>query len=65
MDEIRGLTFYVDDPDKTFVLLNLALIPKEQLQRNGPDRSSKKSIGVKWYMPDYADYSQPLIRVTQ
>jgi hypothetical protein len=65
LDEIRGLTFYVDDPDKTFVLLNLTLIPKEQLQRNGPDTSSKKSIGVKWYMPDYADYSQPLIKVTQ
>ncbi|HUS90166.1 MAG TPA: hypothetical protein VMW91_12540 [Desulfosporosinus sp.] len=65
MDEIRGLTFYVDDPDKTYVLLNLTLIPKEQLQRNGPDRSSEKSIGVKWYMPDYTDYSQPLIKVTQ
>lgn len=37
MDEIRGLTFYVDDPDRTYVLLNLTLIPKEQLQRNGAD----------------------------
>lgn len=60
MDEIRGLTFYVEDPDKTFILLNMNLIPKEQLQTNGLDRSSKRSIGVQWYMPDYADYSQPL-----
>lgn len=59
LDEIRGLTFYVDDPDKTYILLKLSLIPKEQLQRNGPDKSSKKSIGIKWFMPDYTDYSQP------
>lgn len=65
LDEIRGLTFYVDDPDKTYVLLNLTLIPNDQLQRNGPDISNKKSIGVKWYKPDYTDYSQSLLKVTQ
>jgi len=65
MDDIRGLTFYVDDPDKTFLLLNLTYIPKEQLQRNGPDGSSKKSIEVKWYMPDNVDYSKPPKKVTQ
>ena len=65
IDEIRGLTFYVDNPDKTYVLLNLTLIPNEQLQRNAPDSSNKKSIGVKWYMPDYTDYSQPRIKATQ
>jgi len=58
MDEIRGLTFYVDDPNNTYVLLNLTSIPKEQLQRNGSDRNGKKSIGVKWYTPDYTDYSR-------
>jgi len=64
MDDIRGLTFYVEDPDKTFVLLNMNLISNEELQKNGPDRSNKRSIGVKWYRPDYADYSQPLEKVT-
>ncbi len=64
IDEIRGLTFYVDDPDKTYVLLNLTIIPKDQLQINGLDRSSKRSIGIKWYTPDFADYSQPLKKVT-
>jgi len=60
MDEIRGLTFYTDDPDNTYLLLNLTLIPTEQVQRNGLDRNSKKSIGIKWFRPDYVDYSQPL-----
>lgn len=65
LDEIRGLTFYVEDPDKTLVLLNMNLISKEELQGNGPDRSNKRSIGVKWYRPDYVDYSQTLEKVTQ
>lgn len=65
LDELRGLTFYVDDPDKTYILLNLTLIPKDQLQRNGPDTSNKKSIGIRWYEPDYTDYSQPLLKATK
>jgi len=64
LDEIRGLTFYVDDPDKTLVMLNMKLIPQEELQKNSPDRSNKRSIGIKWYRPDYTDYSQPLEKVT-
>ena len=65
LDEIRGLTFYVDDPDTTYVLLNLTLIPKDKLQRNGPDSSNKKSIGIRWYNPDYIDYSHPLPEATK
>lgn len=65
LDDIRGLTFYVNDPDNTLLLLNLTLIPKAQIQRNGPDSSNKKSIEVKWYIPDYTDYSKPQQKVTQ
>ena len=58
MDEIRGLTFYVDDPENTYILLNFKLIAEGEIQRNGPDRDGKKSIGVKWFNPDFTDYTK-------
>ena len=58
MDEIRGLTFYVDDPENTYILLNLKLIAEDDIQRNGPDRGGNKSIGVKWFKPDFTDYTK-------
>lgn len=58
LDEIRGLTFYVDDPASSYILLNLNLIPEDEIQRNGLDRDGKKSIGVKWFKPDYTDYTK-------
>lgn len=57
MDEIRGLTFYVDDPDDTYLLLNLNPINEEEIQRNPQDKMGKKSIGIKWFKPDYTDYT--------
>jgi len=44
MDEIRGLTFYVDDPEDTYVLLDFNSILESEIQRNGPDREGKKSM---------------------
>lgn len=58
LDEIRGLTFYVNDPQNTLVLLNYNLIPEDEIQRNGPDSDDKKSIEVKWFKPDYTDYTK-------
>lgn len=57
LDEIRGITFYVDHPENTFLLLNLDPIPEDTIQRNEPDGNGRKSIGVKWYEPDYTDYT--------
>jgi len=60
MDEIRGLTFYVDDPENTYVLLDFNSILESEIQRNGPDRDGKKSIGVKWFKSDFTDYTRNL-----
>lgn len=60
LEDIRGLTFYVDDPEKVTVYLNGQPIPEEDLQRNGPDHSGRKSIGIKWFAPDYSDYTGEL-----
>ncbi|WP_242975919.1 hypothetical protein [Desulfosporosinus sp. FKB] len=58
LDEIRGITFYVDNPESTYVLLNYNIIPENEIQRNGPDRDNKKSIGIRWFKPDYTDYTK-------
>ncbi len=58
LDEIRGLTFYVDDPDHTRLFLNLTPIPENEIQRNGADKEGKKSIGVRWFQPDFTDYTK-------
>lgn len=57
-DEVRGLTFYVDDPGNTHLLLNFNPIPEDEIQRNSTDRDGKKSIGVKWFTPDFTDYTK-------
>lgn len=57
-DDIRGLTFYTDDPENTYILLNYQFIPENEIQRNGPDRDGKKTIGVKWFTPDFTDYTK-------
>jgi len=58
LDEIRGLTFHVENPESAFLLLNDNLIDQEDIQRNSADKSREKSIGVTWFKPDYTDYTK-------
>ncbi len=58
LDDLRGLTFYTDDPDRTRILLNLSPLPDSELQRNPADHTGRKSIGIKWFPPDYTDYTK-------
>ena len=58
LDEVRGLTFYVDDPGNTYLLLNFNPIPENDIQRNNADRDGKKSIGFQWFKPDFKDFTK-------
>lgn len=57
IDDIRGITIYVEDPANTYLLLNTNLVSEDQIQRNTSDGSGKKSIGIKWYKEDYTNYT--------
>ncbi|WP_425806470.1 hypothetical protein ACHOLT_05980 [Desulfitobacterium sp. Sab5] len=58
LEDVRGLTFYVNDPGQYTLLINSVPIPDQEIQRNGADKSGKQSIGIKWFEPDYTDYTR-------
>ena len=58
LDDIRGITFYCDYPEKTVLLLNKSKIDQNEIQINPEDETGKKSISIKWFKPDYTDYSK-------
>lgn len=61
LDEIRGLTFYCDNPSKTNIYLNDVLVSKEDVLENTPKNAKEKSsISIKWFEPDYTDYTSSL-----
>lgn len=59
LDNIRGITFYCDDPQNTVLLLNKTKVSSEELKINPKDETGKYSISVKWFAPDYTDYNKP------
>jgi hypothetical protein len=58
LDNVRGLTFYVDRPEKTHLLLGMKPLGSDQYQVNPSDETGKTSIGVKWFAPDLVDHSK-------
>ncbi|GAX88935.1 hypothetical protein [Effusibacillus lacus] len=58
IDQVRGLTFYVDDPSKAVIVMNRKPVPKKEIQVNPQDETGRPSIGIKWFEPDTKDYSQ-------
>jgi hypothetical protein len=58
LDDIRGLTFYTENPEKTFLLLDSKIISSDLIQRNLEDSTNKKSIAVKWFYDDTTDYTK-------
>ncbi|MFC4767604.1 hypothetical protein [Effusibacillus consociatus] len=57
IDKVRGLTFYVDDPQNAKIVINRRAVPKEEIQINPPDETGRPSIGIKWFAQDSKDYS--------
>ncbi|NMM63978.1 hypothetical protein HBE96_15100 [Clostridium sp. P21] len=58
IDNIRGITFYCDDPENTVFLLNKTKISSDNLQVNPKDETGKASISIKWFKSDYTDYTK-------
>lgn len=58
LEDVRGLTFFVKDPEQYSILINSTPIPDQEIQRNGADKTGSPSIEIKWFDPDYIDYTQ-------
>lgn len=57
VDAVRGLTFYVDQPNRTHLLLNMQPIDPQEYQVNKADHTGRASIGVKWFPFDREDHT--------
>jgi hypothetical protein len=57
VDAVRGLTFYVDKPERTRLLLDLKPIDPKEYQINPPDHTGRASIGIKWFPRDVRDHT--------
>ena len=55
--DLRGITFYVPDPCRAEIQLSGTRVPETEIQRNSADETGKQSIGIKWFQPDYTDYT--------
>lgn len=58
LDDLRGLTFYTDDAENTVLLLNGNRISKDEIEINPADETGRASVSIKWFLPDYTDYTQ-------
>ena len=58
VDNIRGITFYCDDPKNTVLLINKSKIGNDNLKVNPKDETGEGSISVKWFRADYTDYTK-------
>lgn len=58
LNDIRGITFYCDDPENTILLLNKNEIDPNEIQVNPKDETGRASISIKWFKPDYSDYGK-------
>ena len=57
LDDVRGLTLYVSDSSKTELRICDIRVPQEEIQRNPADESGRQSVGIRWFPPDYTDYT--------
>jgi hypothetical protein len=57
IQDLRGITFYVPDPCRAEIRMGGARVQDTEIQRNPADETGKQSIGIKWFQPDYTDYT--------
>ena len=57
MRDLRGITFYVADPRSAEIRISGTRVPETEIQRNPADETGEQSIGIKWFPPDYTDYT--------
>lgn len=58
INNLRGITFYTKDPQNTVILINNKAVSTDVVQINPIDDTGKASIGIKWFAPDYTDYTK-------
>lgn len=58
LDDLRGITFYKNDVQNTVLLINNNVIDTDKVQINPKDETGQASIGIKWFPPDYTDYTK-------
>lgn len=63
-DAVRGLTFYVKNPERTHLLVDMKPIRPEDYQFNPADATGKPSVGIRWFKPDTTDYTFTTTRDT-
>lgn len=56
LDQVRGFTFYVDNPNDVHMYIAGEQIPESEIVRNESD-GYRESISIKWFEPDYTDYT--------
>ena len=57
LNDVRGVTFYVADNSKAEIRIHNTKVPQGEIQRNPVEDSGEQSIGIKWFQPDYTDYT--------
>lgn len=62
LDQIRGLTFYVANPENAKLYIQNKEVPKELLQLN-PSDGYMPSLGIKWFDQDYTDHTRQLTEI--
>jgi hypothetical protein len=58
LNDLKGITFYCDNPANTDIYITDNKVPSQQIQQNPADLTGRKSIGIKWYEPDCTDYTR-------
>lgn len=58
LDDLRGITFYTGDAQKTVLCINYKDISKNEIQINPKDETGRASVSIKWFSPDYTDYTK-------
>ncbi|WP_243240361.1 hypothetical protein [Clostridium cibarium] len=58
IENLKGITFYCDNPDNTVLLINKNVVDSNEIQINPKDETGKSSISIKWFKSDYTDYTK-------
>jgi len=57
-DELRGLTFYCEQPENVMIFVGDVPLEADLLQINPADDSGQASIGIRWFEADVTDYTK-------
>lgn len=63
LEELRGITFYTENPQQTELAIGNKLIDRDLLQEN-PSDGTAPSIGIRWYEPDTQNHARTDPRVS-